>query len=137
LFAAGALDVFFTPISMKKNRPATMLSVIALRLVESDLAQILLEETTTFGMRVQPIGRFEAQREMRKISMPYGEIDVKLKVLNGRIFQAVPEYDACLRIAEEKDVPFLNVNQSALVAGNEIINKPGQSNAVKKAANDA
>ena len=109
LFSAGALDVFFTPIFMKKNRPATMLSVIAPRLHEPDLAQIILKETTTFGMRVQPIGRYEAQREMRKVSTPFGEIDVKLKILDGEVFQAVPEYDTCLRISEEKDVPFLNV----------------------------
>ncbi len=121
LFSAGALDVFFTPIYMKKNRPATMLSVIAPRLVEPDLAQILLKETTTFGMRVQPIGRYEAERKMGKVSTPYGEIDVKLKVLDGKVFQAVPEYDICLKIAEEKDVPFLKVYQSALAAGNEIL----------------
>ncbi len=121
LFSAGALDVFFTPIYMKKNRPATMLSVIAPRLFESDLAQILLKETTTFGMRVQPIGRYEAQREMRKVNTPYGEIDVKLKFLDGKIFQAVPEYDICLKIAEEKDVPFLKVYQAALAAGSDIL----------------
>ena len=121
LFSAGALDVFFTPIYMKKNRPATMLSVIAPRLHEPALAQIILKETTTFGMRVQPIGRYEAEREMRQVSTPYGEIDVKLKILDGKVFQAVPEYDICVRIAEEKDVPFLKVYQSALVAGNEIL----------------
>ena len=121
LFSAGALDVFFTPIYMKKNRPATMLSVIASRLHEPDLAKIILKETTTFGMRVQPIGRYEARREMRKVSTPYGEIDVKLKIVDGKVYQAVPEYDTCLRIAEEKDVSFLNVYQSALAAGNEIV----------------
>ena len=117
LFSAGALDVFFTPIYMKKNRPATMLSVIAPRLHEPELAQIILKETTTFGMRVQPTGRYEAQREMRKVSTPYGEIDVKLKILDGKVFQAVPEYETCLRIASEHDVPFLNVYQAALSAG--------------------
>ena len=121
LFSAGALDVFFTPIYMKKNRPATMLSVIAPRLVEADLALIILKETTTFGMRVQPIGRYEAQREMRKVSTPYGEIDVKIKILDGKIFQAVPEYDICLKIADEQDVPFLKVYQAALAAGIEIL----------------
>ena len=114
LFSAGALDVFFTPIYMKKNRPATMLSVISPRLHEPELAQIILKETTTFGMRVQPTGRYEAQREMRKVSTPYGEIDVKLKILDGKVFQAVPEYETCLRIASEHDVPFLNVYQAAL-----------------------
>ncbi len=120
LFHAGALDVYFTPIFMKKNRPATMLSVIAPRLHEPNLAKILLEETTTFGMRVQPIGRYEAQREMRKVQTRYGEIDVKLKILDGRITQAIPEYDSCLRISEERGVPFLQVYQAAIAAGQDL-----------------
>jgi pyridinium-3,5-bisthiocarboxylic acid mononucleotide nickel chelatase len=112
--------VYFTPIFMKKNRPATMLSVIAPRLHEPTLARILLEETTTFGMRVQPIGRYEAQREMRKVSTRYGDIDVKLKILDGRIAQAVPEYEICLRLSEQSGVPFLQVYQAALAAGQEL-----------------
>jgi uncharacterized protein (TIGR00299 family) protein len=117
LFAAGALDVFFTPIFMKKNRPATMLSVITPRQHEPAMARILLEETTTFGMRVQPIGRYEAQREMCKVQTIYGEIDLKLKILDGKPAQAIPEYDTCLRLAEELHVPFIQVYQAALAAG--------------------
>ncbi len=123
LFAAGALDVYFTPIFMKKNRPATMLSMITSRLHEPALARILLEETTTFGMRIQPIGRYEAQREMRKVQTAYGEIDVKLKKLDGKIFQAIPEYDTCLRIADETGVAFLEVYQAALAAGRDLVEK--------------
>jgi hypothetical protein len=121
LFKAGALDVYFTPIFMKKNRPAMMLSVIASRLHEQALAKILFEETTTFGMRVQPVGRYEAQREMRKVATRFGEIDVKLKILDGNIRQAVPEYDTCLKMAEENNVPFLDVYQAAVAAGRELI----------------
>jgi len=119
LFQAGALDVYFTPIYMKKNRPATMLSVIAPRSHEPELARVILEETTTFGMRVQPIGRYEAEREVRKIATPYGAIDVKLKLLNGKAIQAVPEYEQCLQIAEEQGLPFLRVYQAALSAGRQ------------------
>jgi uncharacterized protein (TIGR00299 family) protein len=121
LFAGGALDVYFTPIYMKKNRPATMLSVIASRLHEPALARILLEETTTFGMRVQPIARYEAEREMRKVLTPFGEIDVKLKILEGKVVQAIPEYETCLRLAEQAGVPFLTVYQAALAAGRGLL----------------
>jgi len=121
LFAAGALDVYFTPIFMKKNRPATMLSVITPRLHEPTLAKILLEETTTFGMRVQPIGRYEAQREMRAVQTPYGRVDVKLKILDGQVRQAVPEYEICLQLAEQTGVAFLEVYQAALAAGRELL----------------
>ena len=123
LFKAGALDVYFTPIFMKKNRPATMLSMIASRLVEPALAQILLEETTTFGMRILPIGRYEAQREMRKVQTVYGEIDIKLKILDGKVFQAIPEYDTCLRIADETGISFLEVYQAAMTAGRNLVEK--------------
>jgi uncharacterized protein (TIGR00299 family) protein len=121
LFAGGALDVYFTPIYMKKNRPATMLSVIASRLHEPALARILLEETTTFGMRVQPIARYEAEREMRKVPTPFGEIDVKLKILEGKVVQAIPEYETCLRLAEQAGAPFLTVYQAALAVGRGLL----------------
>lgn len=121
LFAGGALDVYFTPIYMKKNRPATMLSVIASRLHEPALARILLEETTTFGMRVQPIARYEAAREMRKVNTPFGEVDVKLKILEGQVVQAIPEYETCLRLAEQSGAPFLTVYQAALAAGRGLV----------------
>jgi uncharacterized protein (DUF111 family) len=108
---------------MKKNRPATMLSLIASRVHEPELARILLEETTTFGMRVQPIGRYEAHREMRKVQTVYGEIDVKLKKLDGKITQAIPEYETCLQIAEKTGAPFWDVYQTALAAGREYLQK--------------
>ncbi len=117
LFGAGALDVYFTPIFMKKNRPGTMLSVISSRLHEPALAKILLEETTTFGMRVQPIERYEAQREMRQVETVYGNVAVKLKILDGHVRQAVPEYEVCLQLAEQNKVAFLEVYQAAMAAG--------------------
>ena len=85
LFEAGALDVFFTPIFMKKNRPATLLGVIAKNENEPLLANILLTQTSSFGVRVQPIYRYEAQREVRSVHTSYGDIPVKLKILDGKI----------------------------------------------------
>jgi len=114
LFAAGALDVYFTPIYMKKNRPATMLSIIARKADEAALARLVLEETTTFGMRVYPIYRYEAGRTFQTVQTEYGEVPVKLKLLDGKVVQAAPEYDVCAHLAAEHHVPLMEVYAAAL-----------------------
>jgi uncharacterized protein (TIGR00299 family) protein len=114
LFSAGALDVYFTPIYMKKNRPATMLSVIARKSDEAALARLILEETTTFGMRVQPIYRYEAERAFRTVQTEYGEVPLKLKILDGKVVQAAPEYEVCARLATEHNVPLAKVYAAAV-----------------------
>lgn len=117
LFAAGALDVFFAPVHMKKDRPGTLLGVIARRADEPALARILLEETSTLGVRVLPIEhRHEAQREMRLAQTEYGEVPVKVKLLDGVAAGASPEYDVCARLAAEKGVPVRRVIEAALTA---------------------
>ncbi len=116
LFAAGALDVFLTPIQMKKNRPGTLLGVIAFRRDEAALAELILRETSTLGLRVQPISRYEAQREFRQIRTAYGELTMKLKILNGKVIHSVPEYDECVRLADQNSVPLTEIYQSAYEA---------------------
>ena len=109
LFAAGALDVYLTPIYMKKNRPATLLGVIAKRQDEATLAELILRETTTLGLRVQPIHRYEAQRDFRLVSTRYGEVKVKQKIIDGQVIQSMPEYDDCVRLANENKVSLAEV----------------------------
>jgi len=121
LFQAGALDVFFTPIFMKKNRPATRLSVIARKEDEQIICDFLLRETSTFGVRVKPFWRHEAKREMRLIETCYGQIPVKLKILDGEIIQAAPEFDACVLLAEQAGVPVVRVLQEAAAIGLEFL----------------
>ncbi len=121
LFEAGARDVFFTPIYMKKNRPATMLSVIARRSDEAALARILLEQTSTLGMRMQPVYRIEADREFKQVETAFGPIPVKIKILDGRRIQAQPEYDACLKAAETHQAPVGEVYTAALLAGRALV----------------
>lgn len=116
LFENHALDVFFTPIYMKKNRPATMLSVISRQQDEKPLADIILRETTSFGVRVYPIGRHEAEREIMTVRCDYGEIRVKIKRMNHISYQAAPEYEDCARLARETGEPFQNVFNSAWLA---------------------
>lgn len=121
LFAAGALDVYLTPIYMKKNRPATLLGVIARRTDEAALAQIILSETSTFGLRVIPLRRYEAQREFQKAVTAYGEVRIKMKILDGQTVQAAPEYEDCVRLAKEQGVPLGQVYQAALSVGQGLI----------------
>jgi uncharacterized protein (TIGR00299 family) protein len=121
LFEAGARDVFFTPIQMKKNRPATMVSVIARRSEEARIGRILLEQTTTLGLRVQPVYRFEAEREFKQVETPYGLIPVKIKILDGKRMQAQPEYDACLAAAEKNGAMVSEVYAAALLAGRSVL----------------
>ncbi len=129
LFKAGALDVFFTPMMMKKNRPATMVSVIARKKDEEALASILLRDTTTFGVRVSPIWRHEADREMTTVATPYGEVGVKVKIQDGKPIMAMPEYEDCLKRAEENGVAVIDVYQAALAAAQALINRQKPSRA--------
>ena len=109
LFAAGALDVYMTPIYMKKNRPATLLGVIARRQDETTLAELILRETTTLGMRVHPIYRYEAPRDFRLVHTAFGDLNVKQKIINGQVVQSMPEYDDCVRLANENGVSLADI----------------------------
>ncbi len=121
LFAAGALDVYLAPIYMKKNRPATLLGVIARRQDEAALAELILRETTTLGLRVQPIYRYEAQHDFRLVHTPYGDLNVKQKIINGQVVQSMPEYDDCVRLANENGVSLADVYAA--------VNKPSKIDA--------
>ncbi len=110
LFDEGALDVYLTPIIMKKSRPATRLSVIAKKQDEAHLADLLLRETTTFGIRVIPIyHRYEASREVHLVATPIGEAQVKLKKAGSKIVQIAPEYDAVEKLAKESSLTWEEV----------------------------
>ncbi|TLN16187.1 nickel pincer cofactor biosynthesis protein LarC [bacterium] len=123
LFAAGALDVYLAPIYMKKNRPGTLLGVIARAQDEPVLARLLLEETTTLGVRVHPVARYEAGRESRTVETEFGSLQVKLKLLDGRVLQAAPEYEDCLRVAQAQGVPLARVLSAAAAAGQALITR--------------
>lgn len=121
LFEAGALDVYLTPIYMKKNRPATMLSVIGRDEDEAALAEAMLRETSTLGVRVRSLQRYEAGREVRQAETAYGPIQVKLKKLNGRVMSVAPEYESCRRVADEQNVPLAEIYRLAQLAGEALL----------------
>jgi len=105
LFAQGALDVTLTPLYMKKNRPANTLTVLAPLAAVATLAHLILHETSTFGVRVHEVWRHTLDRFHRQVETRYGIIPVKCGVLDGRIVQAAPEYEACKRLALAQGVP--------------------------------
>ena len=109
LFELGARDVWFTPIQMKKNRPASMLSAIVSSDLESRAVALIMTETTTLGLRVRPVERYEADREVVEVETSLGPVEVKLKSLDGRAVAVSPEYEACRRIALKRGLPLQEV----------------------------
>ena len=115
LFNAGALDVWTTPIYMKKNRPAQMLSVLVESHRQVDCVKIIFEETTTLGLRVIDIERrIEAVRKIAKVETAYGEVQCKVSAYDGKIVSITPEYEDCRKLAEKNNVPLKTVWQEAL-----------------------
>ncbi|MCX6046396.1 MAG: nickel pincer cofactor biosynthesis protein LarC [Chloroflexi bacterium] len=116
LFAAGALDVWTTPIQMKKGRPGLLLSVLVAAAKETTLADLLLRETTTLGVRVHHVHRHIARREFATVQTTFGAVQVKLKWVNGELLGAKPEYEDCLRLANEYHVPVRQVYEATQAA---------------------
>jgi uncharacterized protein (DUF111 family) len=112
LFEAGALDVTLTPIHMKKNRPATTLSVLCQADKADALLKIIMSETTTLGVRRQTIERVSMPRSIETVDTPYGSIRVKVARWD-QIERAVPEYEDCRRAAEAHHVPLIAVMDAA------------------------
>lgn len=113
MFTAGALDVSYTPIQMKKNRPATLVTIICSPADGERLALILLCETSTLGVRIQQVQRRKAQRTQELIVTPFGPMLVKIKRLGSRIISAAPEYEECQSIARAQDIPLADVYEAA------------------------
>jgi pyridinium-3,5-bisthiocarboxylic acid mononucleotide nickel chelatase len=109
LFAAGALDVFTTPIQMKKNRPGVLLSVLASENALTVLEAILFRETETFGIRRYPVERHKLQREAVTVSTPWGPIRGKRGWREGGPSVFTPEYDDCARVARQHGVALREV----------------------------
>ena len=113
LFDFGALDVFAIPIFMKKNRPATLLSIIANPDNVESLVECVLRETTTFGVRMHTSERIKLSREFVTVPTPYGDVRIKQGFYQGELLKAIPEYEDCARLAETHGVPLQTVYQAA------------------------
>jgi hypothetical protein len=116
LFAAGAVDVWYAPIQMKKGRPGVLLSALAPVEREADLVSVLLRETTTLGVRVERVQRYAAARAFHTVETAYGTAPVKLKLIDGAVVGVKPEYDECARLAVELGLPVKQVYDTVLAA---------------------
>jgi uncharacterized protein (TIGR00299 family) protein len=109
LLAAGALDVWWQVIGMKKGRAALLLSVLAAAPDENKMVDLLFRETTSLGVRRQLLDRWVCDREIRPVPTPWGPIQVKLKRWRGAVLGWAPEYEDCARVAREHDTPLQTV----------------------------
>ncbi len=123
LLESGALDVWTTAIAMKKGRPATKISVLAEQSSESTLAAILLRQTTTLGVRVNPVRRHIAERTFETVATPYGSVRVKLKQVGGEIVGAKAEFEDCRRLAAAAGAPLPAVYAAAQAAASALVNR--------------
>ena len=109
LFALGALDVWHTPVQMKKNRPGAVLSALVPPYLEQAAVELILRETPTLGIRSRLVDRYVAHRHSLTIETELGTVSVKVKSLDGSPVSAAPEPDDCRRIAIETGLPFQEV----------------------------
>ena len=114
LLAQGALDVWLTPIQMKKNRPGVLLSVLVPSSLRQDAIQTILQETPTLGVRVRAVERQIAHRETVEFQSQFGPVMIKVKHLGGQPVAVAPEYEDCRRLALEKGIPFQELYQQVL-----------------------
>lgn len=112
-FAEGALDVFHTPIQMKKNRPGVLLTVLCGTGDADKFSDLMLRETSAFGVRRSTAERRKLKREFTTVKTPHGEVTVKLGKLNGKTVQAAPEYESCKKLAEQTGVPLKTIFEAA------------------------
>jgi uncharacterized protein (TIGR00299 family) protein len=114
LLAAGALDVFFTPIQMKKSRPGTLLTVLCERNDADKIGELLLTHTTSFGVRIHEAQRRKLSREIVTVVTKFGEIEVKLGRLAGKVVSRSPEYESCRQAAAKAGVAVKDVYEEAV-----------------------
>jgi pyridinium-3,5-bisthiocarboxylic acid mononucleotide nickel chelatase len=116
LYAAGALEVFYIPVQMKKNRPGTLLTVVAPPELRSRLSEIIFTETTTIGVRYAELDRECLRRELVTVNTPVGEVRMKLAWRDGRLVNAVPEFDDCNKLAAAQNLPVKEIQSLAVKA---------------------
>ena len=116
--AAGALDVFATPVQMKKNRPGMLVTVLCKPGDEPKFHEMLFAETTTLGVRSYTAERRVLARQWETVRTVFGEVRIKVARLNGHIRQASPEFEDCRKLAEAKNVPLQRVMDEAIQTWN-------------------
>lgn len=121
LWERGVLDVFMTPIFMKKNRPGTVLSVLAAPETLDDVVSILSAETTTLGMRISRLERGKLAREIVEVETKLGRTRVKVSRIGDRVANIAPEYEDCKTLARRHGVPLKEVYEEAKAAARHLV----------------
>lgn len=119
LLSEGALDVYFTPITMKKSRPGTLVTILSKPENSFKMEDLLLRETSTFGVRKSDMTRKILSRELKQVETAYGPITVKFGMLEGEIIKAYPEYEEVKRAAQYHNVPLVIIYSEVQQAARE------------------
>src|SRR5665648_82103 len=114
LFVQGALDVFLTPIQMKKNRPAHMLSIIVYKQNLKEMLEVLFSESTALGVRLREIKRLRLDQQNFIAETKYGKIKIKVAMFKGEIKNIAPEYEDCKKVAKQHQVPLKEIYDEAM-----------------------
>jgi uncharacterized protein (TIGR00299 family) protein len=116
LYAAGALEVYFSAVQMKKNRPGTLLTILAAPETREALLGVVFRETTTIGVRYHDVTRERLEREVVTVDTPVGPVGIKVARFGGRVVNAAPEFDDCQRLADSRGLPVKDVQALAAKA---------------------
>jgi pyridinium-3,5-bisthiocarboxylic acid mononucleotide nickel chelatase len=127
LFAQGALDVFYTPIFMKKNRPATKLTVLCEAGKVEAIVDTLFQDTSTFGVRTYEVRRQKLQRFSQMVDTAYGPIAVKVGQWRGQVIQISPEYESCRQAVRRCGIPLKKVYQAAEAQARAVLGEQGHT----------
>ncbi|MFP4379244.1 MAG: nickel pincer cofactor biosynthesis protein LarC [Candidatus Sumerlaeia bacterium] len=119
LLEEGALDVWLTPIIMKKGRPAITLSILAPNSLRDKLEEIIFSETSSIGLRYYPVERTIADRSIETVDLPWGRVRVKISRHKGKVCNISVEYDDCRHRAMESGIPLKEVQAAALAKARE------------------
>jgi len=116
LYAAGALEVFYIPVQMKKNRPGTLLTVVVQPALRTAIADVIFRETTTIGLRHYDVDRECLERTLVMVATPIGTARVKVASRGGQVLNATPEFEDCVKLAESSNLPLKEVQAIVMKA---------------------
>ncbi|HET6956204.1 MAG TPA: nickel pincer cofactor biosynthesis protein LarC [Vicinamibacterales bacterium] len=116
LYAAGALEVFYIPVQMKKNRPGTLLTVVVPPALRTAMADVIFRETTTIGLRHYDVDRECLERTLVTVATPIGTARVKVASRGGQVLNATPEFEDCVKLAESSNLPLKEVQAIVMKA---------------------
>lgn len=111
----GVLDAWFEHIYMKKNRPAFKLCIICTLMEENNIAEMIFKETSTLGIRREIVNRYCLERQKQTVKLPYGEIEIKVAKLDGKIVNSSPEYESCKKLAKKTGRPLKDIYRDAVL----------------------